>query len=420
MAGSVFLDVCRFTPTAGGTTDWTFSAAVTGYQSPSAAGAINGAQYSYRAESADLSQWEIGIGTYTSSTGVLTRTTVLFNSAGTTAKINFSAAPQVAIVALSEDLSAGIQPQGRLTLTSGVAVTTSDVSGATTVYFTPTGLKLPIYNGNYFVPFNFSEISLALDATNTDAGYHSANTNFDVFAFVDTNGTLRIGTGPSWNSGAVAGSDTARGTGAGSTALQQIGGLWVNANTITLRWGNATGNTTSVAVSQATYLGTIRTTSAGQTEDSAVKRFVYNAYNQAMRQLLRNESTGSWTYSTGSYHQANASASNQVAYVAGLTGAPLNLQAVNIVLNSTSTPRLCYAGIGLDSTTVNGATVTGFTRNGDTTLSSPGGPMAFYNGATQLGYHYAAWLEQGGGADTQTWFGFSGSSKAGLFGNLWA
>jgi len=101
---SSFINVCRFNPTAGGTTDWTYSSAVTGYQSPSAAGAVNGATYSYRAESNDLSQWEIGFGAYNSGTGVFARTSVLFNSAGTTAKINFSAAPQVAIVALAEDL----------------------------------------------------------------------------------------------------------------------------------------------------------------------------------------------------------------------------------------------------------------------------------------------------------------------------
>lgn len=105
MAASSLLDVCRFTPTLGGTTDWTYSAAVTGYQSPSAAGVVNGAQYSYRAESADLSQWEVGTGTYNTSTGVLSRTTVLFNSSGTTSKISFTVAPQVAIVALNEDFS---------------------------------------------------------------------------------------------------------------------------------------------------------------------------------------------------------------------------------------------------------------------------------------------------------------------------
>lgn len=101
---SSFINVCRFNPTLGGTTDWTYSSAVTGYQSPTAAGAGNGVIYSYRAESADLSQWEVGFGAYNSGTGVFARTTVLFNSAGTTAKINFSTVPQVAIVALAEDL----------------------------------------------------------------------------------------------------------------------------------------------------------------------------------------------------------------------------------------------------------------------------------------------------------------------------
>jgi hypothetical protein len=103
MASSL-LDVCRFTPIAGGTTDWAYSSAVTGYQSPSAAGVTNGATYSYRAESSDLSQWEVGAGTYNTGTNTLARSTVLFNSSGTTNKISFSAAPQVAIVALAEDI----------------------------------------------------------------------------------------------------------------------------------------------------------------------------------------------------------------------------------------------------------------------------------------------------------------------------
>lgn len=110
-----FLDVCRYFPAAGGTTDWTYSSAVTGYQSPASAGVVNAATYRYRAESADLTQWEVGTGTYTTATGVLTRTTVLYNSSatgtgtgqsGAGSKINFSAAPQIALVLLAEDLGA--------------------------------------------------------------------------------------------------------------------------------------------------------------------------------------------------------------------------------------------------------------------------------------------------------------------------
>lgn len=98
-----FINNCRFTPTAGGTSDWTYSAAISGSVSPTAAGAKNGALYRYAAYSADLSQWEIGYGAYTSSTGVFARTTVVLNSSGDTSKINFSAAPTVSIVPLAED-----------------------------------------------------------------------------------------------------------------------------------------------------------------------------------------------------------------------------------------------------------------------------------------------------------------------------
>jgi hypothetical protein len=110
---AAFLDNVRFNPTAGGTTDWTYSSAVTGYQSPSAGGVVNGTKYKYFAISADSTQWEIGEGAYNTSTGALARTTVLYNSSGTgTAsgqsgagtKISFGAAPQVAIVGVKEDL----------------------------------------------------------------------------------------------------------------------------------------------------------------------------------------------------------------------------------------------------------------------------------------------------------------------------
>lgn len=100
-----FLNVCRFTAASSGTGNFVVSSAVTGYQAPSTAGAVNGAVYRYRAESADLTQWEIGYGAYTTGTATLARTSVIANSLGTTAKINFTAAPQVAVVVLAEDFN---------------------------------------------------------------------------------------------------------------------------------------------------------------------------------------------------------------------------------------------------------------------------------------------------------------------------
>jgi hypothetical protein len=108
------VDLCRFNPTLGGTTSWVYSTAVAGCQSPSLANMQNGLPYKVYAVSADLSQWEISQGVYNSSTGTIPRTVVLYNSLGTgTAAgqsgagtlINFSTVPQVAVVALMEDLS---------------------------------------------------------------------------------------------------------------------------------------------------------------------------------------------------------------------------------------------------------------------------------------------------------------------------
>src|SRR5262249_52398355 len=94
------------------------------------------------------SQWEFGEGAYNTATGVLARTTVLYNSAGTTSKINFSDAPQVAIVALKEDLisvdeansfTAAQQAQARDNIGAG----TTDFPSGTSLLFpqstAPTG-----------------------------------------------------------------------------------------------------------------------------------------------------------------------------------------------------------------------------------------------------------------------------------------
>lgn len=113
-----FLDVCRFTPVSSGTGSFVVSSAVQGYQTPAGANAVNGKTYRYRAESADLSQWEVGFGVYTVSTTTLTRATILFNSSGGTTAISFTAAPQVAVVALAEDLSAMVATVTKQVFTS--------------------------------------------------------------------------------------------------------------------------------------------------------------------------------------------------------------------------------------------------------------------------------------------------------------
>jgi len=120
-----FLNRCIFTAASAGTGDFVVATAVHGYQAPAAAGAVDGAIYSYAAQSTNLNEWEYGIGTYATGTTTLARTQVLGNSLGTTAKINFTQAPQVLISPLSVDL----RTQLTADTTYNVATTGSDTTG---------------------------------------------------------------------------------------------------------------------------------------------------------------------------------------------------------------------------------------------------------------------------------------------------
>ena len=294
------------------------------------------------------------------------------------------------------------RPQGRLTLTTGVAVTTADVAAATTVFYTAG--QAPTSDGTNIIPNVSAQLSIVLDTTN-----HLAGKNFDIFKINDA-GTMRIGTGPTWNSGAGAGSDTARGTGAGSTDLAFLGntGILVNANAITIRYSSIA--TVAVSVNQAVYLGTIRTTANGQTEDSLAKRFVWNAYNQAPRQMRIQDATANWNYSSLTIRQANGNAANQLDFVAGLGGA-VTAEVQITGANNTVTTRNIQFAIGLDQTTtmpmisLASFDSTHFINN-----------VQKYRGYPGIGRHFLAWLEAGAGTDTQTWYGAPYSQ---LTGEIW-
>ncbi len=159
---AAWLDNCRFFPTAGGTTDWTYASTVGGCQSPSNAGAVNGTKYKLIAISPDLTQWEIVEGAYNSSTGTFPRTTVLYNSSGTGAstgqsgagtKINFSAVPQVAVVGIKEDLisveeanSFSTAQQRQAAQNIGLATATRSITGASDALVASDFGKLIILN----------------------------------------------------------------------------------------------------------------------------------------------------------------------------------------------------------------------------------------------------------------------------------
>lgn len=98
-----FVNNCVFVVTSGGAGAFTVSGAATGYQTPAAAGTTDGSTYRYRAQSNDLSEWEIGTTTASSSSTSFSRS-VLASSNGGTA-VNFSAPPTVMLTVFAADLS---------------------------------------------------------------------------------------------------------------------------------------------------------------------------------------------------------------------------------------------------------------------------------------------------------------------------
>lgn len=274
--------------------------------------------------------------------------------------------------------------QGRLTLTSGTAVTTSDVTAATTLYFAlHNGNKIALYDGTNWQVTTFSELSIAVPAT--------TNQMYDVFVYLNSGTpTLEL---TAWTN------DTTR-----ATALTKQDGVFVKTGVLTRR-----------------YVGSFRTTGvSGQTEDSLAKRFVWNYYNQFERALKSaTETTNSWSYSTGTFRQANSNAANQLDFVIGVSGSPVSARAVSMTSNDTTTGRNVSTGIGLDSTSANSAQIAVRASCTDTIL---GDSYAQYRGYPGVGRHFLAWLEMGNGTDTQTWYGDNNSpsdTQLGIIGVLW-
>lgn len=299
-------------------------------------------------------------------------------------------------------------PQGRLTPTSGTPVITSDATSATAIYYEPyVGNLIPIYSGSSMVATEFSALTLTL------ASQHALSTIYDVFVFSNS-GVLTLVTGPAWNnSGAGAG---ARGTGASTTELTRVKGLWVNAVQMTARNG---ATTYTVGANLATYVGSIYIDgTAGQVTchvayGQSRKWGVWNAYNRRKIKLLAGDATATWSYATDTLRAARNQATNCLDIFAGLPEESFELEysafaSGNLASNKYFNPRV---GIGYNSTSSASGKLGRAGTNTDSANAINILPSvtitAKYEAIPTIGYNRITALEGNVTSDDVTWNGTS-------------
>jgi len=314
----------------------------------------------------DGTAWETASGCrYTHSGTTLARGTLLASSTGSRISLTSAAVFECSPVAdLGNRLEAALQsavPGGRLTLESGVPISTTDQTAKTTIYYTPFVHNIiNLWDGANWKPTTFAETSLAL-------GTLTSGKPYDVFSYL-SGGALALES-LAWTS------DTARAT------------------AVTLQDGRycKSGDKTRL------LLGTFYTTATTTTEDSIAQRFLSNIYNQVSRQI-RVSSTSAHSYN-GGYRYWNNSSANRI----------------QLVISNPAGQTVPVGCSGEGAATAGRYVITAQKLDGNTSydgvpayfLGASGGSAGAVVHAVPTGYHYIAAVESSaslGAADFNTMY----------------
>lgn len=269
---------------------------------------------------------------------------------------------------------------GRLTLESGVPISTTDQTAKTTVYFTPyKGATIALYGSGMWSTLSFTETSLTVPST--------TDTNFDIFAY-DNSGTLAL-EAVDWTN------DTTR-----ATALVLQDGIKVK-----------TGETAK------RYLGTGRTTGvSGQTQFTESSKLLWNYYNRLPVFLVADNKTGTWSYTTAAYRAAGGDTDvgdTRVELVSGVDDL-LTSAKVLATFRSGGTDSEANVGVGVNATNANVSQI----RNEHNARQSGGDDQFLitceYKGYLAAGYSYLQWLEYGDGTHASIFIGVDANTQSGL------
>jgi hypothetical protein len=285
-----FYDRVLMSSTTTGTGTLTLGSAITGYQAWSVLG--NGNSAYYYIEGVDGSgvpsgEWEVGIGTYTTSGTTLSRDSILASSNSGSVVSLSAGTKRVALIGAPAAVSTTdiSDMGGRLTLTTGVPVTTSDVATATTLYYTPyKHNRVELWNGSGWVRYTFSEISLVTPSLTNAKPY-------DIWLY-DNAGTLTL-EALVWTDASTR-----------ATAIVQQDGVWCKTGALTRR-----------------LVGTIYPSATDTMTDTLAFRGVSNVDNAVPRPIYLNpgyandNTTTSYTNNSTTWGLANGGTGATATYV---------------------------------------------------------------------------------------------------------
>ncbi|MCJ7626548.1 MAG: hypothetical protein MUO76_23905 [Anaerolineaceae bacterium] len=265
------------------------------------------------------------------------------------------------------DLLYFVDPQvcnGRLSLSTGVPVPETDISSSSTVYFMPyLGNRVALYVNDYgWRMYSFSELTLDISGVG-DA------TNIDVWLY-DNEGTLTLAY-TAWSN------DILR-----ATALVRQDGVLVKSGAPAYR-----------------YLGSIRTSGAGVSADTKLKRFIPNYYNRVQRELFVPLSGASHTYTLATWRKWGNVDTFRVEFLVGVNEDPIHLLASGI--GRIDSGGYAGVGIGLDSGV---ALATDVLAIGTRVGTSEAERQSSFVGLCGIGFHYLQLLQYSQAAGTTTWF----------------
>lgn len=267
----------------------------------------------------------------------------------------------------------------RLTMTTGVPVTTADVTG-TTVFWTPyKGNRIALYDGTSWHMRTSAELSFV-------AGGLTNGRVYDVFVF-DNAGVPTLET-LIWTN------DTTR-----ATALTLQDGVLVKTGAVTRR-----------------YVGTVKLGGGGNFGDTMALRWVWNYYNRVLRLMRVLEATATWNYTVNTIRQANGAGANQLGFLVGVNEEMVSAY-VQAACANTNTLVPIAVGIGLDVTNAfTAGSLCPFTTTAVAGAAMPvSAAIKLYPG---VGAHFLAWNEVSTATGTTTWYGANGQ-QSGIHGEVW-